>query len=282
MMKSAAELLKGLGYDANKYTPTVLALVNDLVKHPLYKSVTGLQQARTFMRYQVWCVWDFMCLAKSVQIGVGCYQVPWIPPISTELVQAANGILSGEEADVGPDGLPASHLEIFISSMIEAGADATSVIKFIDEIRAGVPFETAVTDPSIPEAARDFMGTTMRFATGPLHCRVACFCLTREELVPRMFYNFIPNLPRAKREMPKFLWYLQRHVELDMKTHGPHSQTLLRKVIGDDRTKQNEAMAVVVAALEARKLYLDKTLEAILASDTKNLAPNSTSPSKPM
>jgi hypothetical protein len=64
--------------------------------------------------------------------------------------------------------------------------------------------------------------------------------------------------------MPKFLWYLQRHVELDMETHGPHSQTLLRGTIGSDPSKQDEAMSAVVEALEARLVYLDKTLQAVL------------------
>jgi hypothetical protein len=263
-MKNVTELLADLGLDRTSFTPRLLTLVGELVSHPLYKEVTTLARAKTFMEHQVWCVWDFMCLAKSVQVGVGCYQVPWVPPRNTALVQAANGILSGEEADIGPDGLPASHLEIFIDAMIEAGAEAGPILRFIQDLRDGFDFNTAVAAHGIPDAARVFMRNTMSLATGPLLCRVACFCLTREELVPRMFYSFIPNLPNADSEMPKFLWYLQRHVELDMETHGPHSQTLLRGTIGSDPSKQDEAMSAVVEALEARLVYLDKTLQAVL------------------
>lgn len=262
-MQSAQQLLNDVDLHSDPSAPRVLELIERLVNHELYQSVTDLPQARTFMQYQVWCVWDFMCLAKSVQIGVGCYAVPWIPPPNTALVQAVNGILQGEEADVGPDGRPGSHLEIFIAAMDEAEADSEPIRTFIDRLRAGLTFEEAVGEPRIPKAAARFMRTTMNLATRPLHCRVASFCLTREELVPRMFYNFIPRLAQAREQMAKFLWYLKRHVELDTGIHGPFSRTLLRETIGKDPVKRREAMLTVIHALEARRAYLDATLAAI-------------------
>lgn len=265
-MKSAEQLLIELGYGADPHAPHVLDLVGRLVDHELYHSLTNVARVRTFMCYQVWCVWDFMCLAKSVQVGVGCYQVPWVPPIDTALVRAMNGILEGEEADIGPDGKPASHLEIFIAAMEEAQADSAPIKAFVADLRSGMSFEDAATKPDIPLAARAFMQTTMAVTAGPLHCRVASFCLTREELVPRMFRNFIPKLPQAREQMSKFLWYLERHVELDTQTHGPHSQTLLRGVVGNDPIKRSEALAAVVYALEARLAYLDDTLGAVRAT----------------
>ena len=50
---------------------------------------------------------------------------------------------------------------------------------------------------------------------------------------------------------------------LDREQHGPRSQILVNRIIGTDKAKQDEAMAAVVAAMEARKRYLDDTLEVI-------------------
>jgi hypothetical protein len=265
-VRTARDVLKELGFLDTSGADPILALSERLISHEIYKSITTVEQAQRYMEYQVWCVCDFMSLGKSIQTELGCYSIPWLPPTRTDLLVAINAILAEEETDVGPDKLRASHFEIFLKAMRQAGANTRPVEAFIKDLRAGMPFEKAIAKPAVPAAARDFFMTTMSIANGPLQGRVACFCVTREELVPRMFDAFIHNL--SKHRDPRltwFLWYLKRHVQLDTSKHGPRSRFLLNEVLGQDSRRLNAARKVVERALKARLKYLDATLRFVTA-----------------
>ncbi|MEM7476321.1 MAG: DUF3050 domain-containing protein, partial [Planctomycetota bacterium] len=57
-----------------------------VVRHELFESVNSIQRLRTYMEYQVWCVWDFMSIAKSIQHRINPQTMPWIPPDDPESV----------------------------------------------------------------------------------------------------------------------------------------------------------------------------------------------------
>ena len=84
----SAILLQSWAADGDTLAAEVLSRSVELAKHPIYKDIGTLERTRVFMRYHIWCVWDFMSLAKAVQTGLGCFSIPWIPPKHPDLTRA--------------------------------------------------------------------------------------------------------------------------------------------------------------------------------------------------
>src|SRR6266850_3381410 len=108
----------------------VAAQMDVLGRHAVLGAVQSLQHARIFMEHHVWAVWDFMSLLKSLQAEIAPTRVPWVPPRDPAAARLINEIATVEEADDGPDGVPASHFEIYMQAMEEAGADTTPIRTF--------------------------------------------------------------------------------------------------------------------------------------------------------
>jgi hypothetical protein len=231
--------------------------------HPVFGMVHTLADARAFMEFHVWCVWDFMSLAKAVQIAVGCYHVPWIPPQSAALVAAIDKVIADEETDRGPDGRIQSHFEIYLDAMEDAGASTLAIRRFVHLLRDRAPISEALDKSGAPKSAAEFVKTTMNFALAPAHISISAFCLGREELVPNMTRTFLRNLPREQRHLERFFWYLHRHVELDTDSHGPLTAELFRSIVGDNSLRRGEALQAAVEAISARGRYLDAIAEML-------------------
>src|SRR6267378_4106492 len=94
---------------------TALAPLRDqLLNHPIYASVNTLPRLRCFMRYHVFAVWDFMCLAKRLQRDLTSLEVLWLPPARPALARFINSLILAEETDLDPDGAAASHFELYV------------------------------------------------------------------------------------------------------------------------------------------------------------------------
>lgn len=247
----------------------LLAEATRLADHRLYHVVRSLNEVRRFMELHVWCVWDFMSLAKSVQLAVGSYAVPWMPPADASLVSAIDEIIRGEEADIGPSGTYQSHFEIYLDAMRQASADTRCIESVLQMIASGTGVRDAMTSSGAPSAAVQFVSTTMDLCSGPAHVRVAAFCLGREELVPTMFETFLKFLPADNPSLSSFMWYVRRHVDLDSHLHGPLSARLFRATVGNNPRARREAIEAALRAVRARATYLEETLAAVLAEASK-------------
>lgn len=248
--------------------PESIALVTEAVRladHRLYHVVRTLNDVRRFMEFHVWCVWDFMSLAKSVQLAVGAYTVPWVPPPDASAVSAINEIIGGEEADIGPNGTHQSHFDIYLDAMRQLSANTRCVEDALALIGTGTNPAEAMVSAGAPQASVEFVSTTMELCSRPPHARVAAFCLGREELVPTMLATFLHHLPSDNPSLSSFMWYIRRHVDLDSHVHGPLSARLFRAAVGDDPGKRREAIDAALVAVRARATYLDETLAAVLA-----------------
>jgi hypothetical protein len=222
--------------------------------HTIYNNVSTLEHVRLFMESHVFAVWDFMCLLKALQRSVTCVESLWLPRGDAGTRRLINEIVTGEESDLLPDGACASHFELYLDSMEEAGANTGSIRCFLRELHLGQSVRVALENANAPKGATDFVMTTMDIVdTGGTHSIAAAFAIGREDIIPTMFIELVHGLPTSgSSSLDLFTYYLQRHIELDGDEHSELAGKMLANLCGDDLSKWKESAEVAVKALRAR------------------------------
>ena len=237
-----------------------------LAKHPLYASIASIEDLHTFMQSHVFAVWDFMSLLKALQRGLTCVDVPWLPSPQPEARRLINEIVLGEESDLH-QGRAASHFELYLQAMRECGASTTVIDALLAQLRDGSPLENALRTMSIPDAARIFVQHTFALIQkGQLHATAAAFTFGREDLIPDMFRGFVRELDQQMAgRLELFVWYLERHIEVDGEEHGPMALRMVAELCGDDPQRWQEAGDAAEQALLARRALWDGILQSLPA-----------------
>ena len=62
-----------------KLKAAVEPIRQEVLSHPLYRELKTREAVVTFMEHHAFAVWDFMSLLKTLQRGLTCVQVPWVP-----------------------------------------------------------------------------------------------------------------------------------------------------------------------------------------------------------
>lgn len=241
--------------------PGILDLRRQLEAHDLFRSIDGMPALRRFMQVHVFAVWDFMSLVKRLQIDLTCTRLPWMPPADPEAARLINDIVLAEESDVDPEGRAASHLELYLSAMREVGADTAPFEAFMRRIRSGVDAAEALNHPDVPEFVGDFVVSTLGTALHGSTLEVmASFFHGRENIIPDMFLGLLKLWRVPVEDAPCFVYYLQRHIELDGDTHGPAAQQLISRALEADPSQLHGAREAARDALHARRNLWDQTL----------------------
>src|SRR5690606_19941999 len=102
-------------------------------------------------------VWDFMSLSKRLQNELTCTSLPWMPPANPQLARFANEVILAEESDVGLDGTPGSHLELYLEAMNEVGASTAMFDDFMERMTNGDDVATALAGANVPQYIRKFV-----------------------------------------------------------------------------------------------------------------------------
>lgn len=239
-----------------------------LEQHPIYGSISNLQDLRCFMEHHVYSVWDFMSLIKYLQSKVAPDEYPWVPVGDGNVRRFINELVLEEETDQALPGADnnerfASHFELYCEAMKEIGGNPDTVLDFIQNIKSkGI--DAALRTTSIPEASRTFTRTTFDFIESEKpHVVAAALALGREHIIPCMFRSFLQKLEISEHEAPAFHYYLNRHIHLDEDFHAPLSLRLLNELCEGDQTKQEEAINAAKTAVSSRLKFWDQVLEAI-------------------
>ena len=237
-----------------------------LAAHPLYRSIRTEGQLRIFMQSHVFAVWDFMSLLKALQARLTCVAIPWLPTAYPASRRFINEIVLGEESDEY-EGRPLSHFELYLEAMRQAGASTGAIDTMVGALKRADVSEVIRT-AAIPEGARRFVGSTFRLiAEGKLHALAAAFTFGREDLIPDMFRALVHDLSAQNHNnLATFIWYLERHIEVDGEDHGPLSLRMVADLCGDDEDKWQEAAEAAAEALEARMALWDSILSEIQAA----------------
>lgn len=242
----------------NEDTPDLIAalepLRESLITHRLYGSLENLSALQLFMEHHVFAVWDFMSLLKALQRGLTCVEVPWLPSPEPKLARLVNEIVLGEESDVTKDGAAICHFDLYLQAMREAGANTGPIREFITSLRSGHDLATALADVSVPEHVKVFVHKTFAIIEGgQLHEIAAAFTYGREDLIPSLFRGIVTRVDNASNGcLQTFLYYLQRHIELDGDEHGVLGREMVNLLCGGHSQRKIEALSAAADSLMAR------------------------------
>ncbi len=237
-----------------------------LLEHPIYAQVAGAADLRRFMEDHVFAVWDFMSLLKRLQQDMTCIRVPWFPADDARAARLINDIVIGEETDLGPDGCYVSHLDLYRRAMDDIGASTRQFDTFCSLAQIGVPVESALARIGAPPHVRAFVGHTMALAnSGSTEEVLAAFFYGREDIIPQMFQRLLDTLGanHDNDRLRHFIYYIDRHIELDGDSHGPMGRELLDALVADAPDRQERALHAACRAIKARIGLWDGTLSKL-------------------
>ena len=225
----------------------------EIVNHALYKKLNSVEDIAVMMEYHVYAVWDFMSLLKALQSLLTCTTSPWKPVGDGKIRQLVNSIVLEEESDVDKENNPLSHYEMYIDAMKQCGANTSAIESFVANV-------STTNIPSVNNGVDAFLNTTFDVIdSNETHKIASAFTFGREDLIPDMF-TAIVNEYNTENNLDKFVYYLERHIELDGGEHGPLALELISNLCGDDDNKWKEVEETAIACLVARKKLWDSIL----------------------
>ena len=225
----------------------------EIVNHALYKKLNSVKDIAVMMEHHVYAVWDFMSLLKALQSLLTCTTSPWKPVGDGKIRQLVNSIVLEEESDVDKENNPLSHYEMYIDAMKQCGANTSAIENFVSNV-------SATNIPSVNDGVDAFLKTTFDvIESNETHKIASAFTFGREDLIPDMF-TAIVNEYNTENNLDKFVYYLERHIELDGGEHGPLALELISNLCGDDDDKWREVEETAIACLIARKKLWDSIL----------------------
>ncbi len=239
----------------------IAPLREKLLKHELYKHLNDLNDLRGFMENHVFAVWDFMVLLKALQIRLTSTSEAWVPSKSPVARRLINDIVLCEESDLDLNGNPSSHYEMYLAGMKQCGANTQKVTRMISFLQKGyshkslVKYNVAELEPHV----LDFLRTTLNIVkTDEVHRIAAAFTFGREDLIPDLFTEIVRDLDaKMPNQLTAFIYYLERHIEVDADEHGPMANKMIADLCGNDEQKWQEAADAAYQALEARLKFWD-------------------------
>lgn len=244
---------------ASQYLEKLIAdiapLKQQLVDHKVYSSIKTPEQLKVFMQHHIFAVWDFMSLLKALQRDLTCVSVPWVPMGNATTRYLINEIVTGEESDVDADGNRMSHFELYLKAMQQAGCNTAAIEKLVHEVRTtDMPLQRILSSIDAPKGAIDFVNDTFRFInSGKTHLLAAVFTFGREDLIPGMFISMVKEFAATfPGSVDIFLYYLERHIEIDGDHHAHLAYEMTEQLCGTDAKKWEEATNAVKEAMTSR------------------------------
>jgi Protein of unknown function (DUF3050) len=252
---------------ANGNLNNLNSLREALLDHPLYSNVASTAGLRLFMEDHVFAVWDFMSLLKRLQQDMTCIRVPWFPVENARAARLINDIVIGEETDVDPDGDYVSHLNLYLRAMQDVGASTLQFGTFCSLAQIGVPVEVALTRIRVPSHVRAFVGHTMTLvSSGTTEEVLAAFFYGREDIIPEMFRRLLGTLFDVRHNdarLRHFIYYIDRHIELDGDSHGPMGRELLETLLANSPHGTERAVCAACNSIKARIELWNGTLSKL-------------------
>ncbi len=215
---------------------SIEAKTDQLRNHSIYSKLETISELRFFMERHVFAVFDFMCLAKSLQHKFAPAKGYWTPPSNPQMARFINEIILAEESDFlfGDPEKPMSHFEIYIEAMKEVGANTAPILSFLAKMKDN---KYDLSSSLIPLSCKRFIAETFSvIQRNQINEIAAYFCFGRERIIPDLFQAILEKSNIRKSTAPIFEFYLKRHIEIDGDEHGPIALKMIEDVCQDDPT----------------------------------------------
>ncbi len=234
-----------------------------LLTHPVYAQINDIEGLKKFTEFHVFAVWDFMSLLKSLQIGLTCVSLPWIPIGSANTRYLINEIVTGEESDVDELGNRISHFELYLQAMEQMGANTNVIKEMVTLLTSGQSIDKTIQDSNLSSKVKQFLNFTFDIAqNAPLHVKAAVFTFGREDLIPDMFTQILNEIYSTHPEkVSVFKYYIERHIEVDGGHHSQLALEMVAELCGNNQSKWEEATAASIKSLEVRAGLWDAIIE---------------------
>lgn len=237
-----------------------------LNNHPLYAKIKNTQHLRIFTQTHVYAVWDFMSLLKALQIELTCVSIPWFASTYPATRYLINEIVLAEESDSYIDGRRLSHFEMYLDAMESMGADTKDIKDFLEDIQSSNNIFLSIDNLKADIRIKEFLKFTFEIiGTKQPHKIAAAFTFGREDLIPHMFSSILKEIQSnfPETDLEKFIYYFQRHIELDGDEHGPLALKMVEELAQDDQQKWSEIKSVSKLSLQKRIDLWDAIYDSI-------------------
>lgn len=226
----------------------------ELVHHNIYSNISSVDDLKIFMESHIYAVWDFMSLLKALQVNLTCIKNPWIPSDNTKAARFINEIVLEEETDEIKEGRVTSHFELYLEAMKQIGADTSKIDKFIFDIKNSKNYRDCINNYDLAEDIKEFLNFTFdTIESEETHKIAAAFTFGRENVIPDMFIEIVRGLNKENSNVAsQFIYYLERHIELDGDDHGPIALKMIENLCGNDERKWEEVKEVSKKSIEMR------------------------------
>tara|TARA_Y100000768_G_scaffold385095_1_gene370445 strand:+ start:171 stop:950 length:780 start_codon:yes stop_codon:yes gene_type:complete len=227
---------------------------NELVDHDIYSKISTIQDLRIFMENHIYAVWDFMSLLKALQVNLTCIKNPWVPSENTQAARFINEIVLEEETDEIKNGKVISHFELYLQAMNQIGASTLKINEFISGIKTSNNYRNYINNYNLDQEIKDFLNFTFDIIeSGETHKIAAAFTFGRENVIPDMFIEIVKGLNKDNSNTANdFVYYLERHIELDGDDHGPIALKMIENLCGNDQKKWEEVMEISKKSIDMR------------------------------
>lgn len=246
--------------------------LKEMRQHNVFSCIKSMQDLQKFMEWHVFAVWDFMSLAKRLQQDLTCVTLPWMPNENSKAAQLMNEIILGEETDSLPNGKPCSHFEMYLMAMSEIGASTVQIDDFIQAVKqSNKDGQTSVSDALVKVGAapaiQKFVNFTIETAlNGKTSQVLASFFYGREDSIPEMFSHLLETWDINQADAETFVYYLNRHIELDGDKHSPAVKKIINEQFKQDLNAWHELFDSAIQSAELR-IELWDALELQLKAD---------------
>ena len=122
------------------------------------------------------------------------------------------------------------------------------------EAFTSLPIRETINGFNIHTDIKSFLNFTFDIIeSGEAHKIASAFTFGRENVIPDMFIGLVKGLNEKNSDIAnKFVYYLERHIELDGEDHGPIALKMIENLCGDDEKKWDEVTKIAKESIQMR------------------------------